>query len=100
MPTHDETAAFLRDYEKLAPAQRERFDSKREEFITDLIAMEHGSRQGFRLGLRVKSVQGESGMFEMTWAPDGRATFSVGEPVIANKRHIVWHRVGKHNILP
>ena len=35
--------------------------------------MERGSRQGFRLGLRVERVQGEWSLFEMTWAPDGRA---------------------------
>ena len=73
MPTHDETGAFLRDYESLAPEQQDRFDSKREEFVADLIAMERGRRQGFRRGLRVKRVRGASGLFEMTWAPDGRA---------------------------
>ena len=100
MPTHDETGAFLRDYESLTLQQRDRFDSKRAEFVADLIAMERGSRQGFRLGLRVKRVQGEWSLFEMTWAPDGRATFSMGEPVVTGKRHIVWHRVGDHSILP
>lgn len=100
MPTHDETGPFLRDYENLTPQQQDRFDSKREEFVADLMAMERGRRQGFRPGLRVKRVQGASGLFEMTWAPDGRATFSMGEPVIARKRHIVWHRVGDHSILP
>ena len=100
MPTHDETGAFLRDYESLTPEQQDRFDSKREEFVADLIAMERGRRQGFRPGLRVKRVQGASGQFEMTWAPDGRAIFSMGEPVIVGKRHIVWHRVGNHSILP
>ena len=100
MPTHDETGAFLSDYGSLTPQQRDSFDSKREEFVADLIAMERGSRQGFRLGLRVKRVQGVSGLFEMTWAPDGRATFSMGEPVVTGKRHIVWHRVGDHSILP
>ena len=100
MPTHDETEAFLRDYERLTPQQQDRFDGKREEFVADLMAMERGRRQGFRPGLRIKRVQGASGLFEMTWAPDGRATFSMGEPVVAGKRHIVWHRVGDHSILP
>ena len=100
MPTHDETGAFLRDYESLTPEQQDRFDSKREEFVADLIAMERDRRQGFRPGLRVKRVQGAAGLFEMTWAPDGRAIFSMGSPVIAGKRHIVWHRVGDHSILP
>jgi len=91
---------FLSDYEKLLPQQRERFDSRREEFVKDLIAMELGERQGFRIGLRVKSVKGSPGLFEMTWAPDGRATFSMGAPVVVGKRHIVWHRVGDHTNLP
>ena len=99
MPTHDETSAFLRDYESLPPEQQDRFDSKREEFIADLVAMEKGTRNAFRPGLRVKAVRGASGLFEMTWAPDGRAIFSMGRPVIKGKRHIVWHRVGDHSIL-
>lgn len=100
VPTHDETRAFLRDYEGLTHQQQDRFDNKREEFVTDLVAMEQGALQRFRPGLRVKRVQGESSLFEMAWAPDGRAIFSMGEPVMEGKRHIVWHRVGDHSILP
>ena len=100
MPTHDETNAFMRDYESLTLAQRDRFDTKRQDFIADLVAMEKNHRKGFRSGLRVKKVQGGSGLFEMTWAPDGRAIFSVGRPVIEGKRHIVWRRVGNHSVLP
>ncbi|MDE0606371.1 MAG: hypothetical protein OXH78_04350 [Acidimicrobiaceae bacterium] len=100
MPTHDETNAFMRDYGSLTAQQQDRFDSKREEFTDDLLSMEDDPRKGFRPGLRVKKVQGESGLFEMTWAPDGRAIFSMGSPVIEGKRHIVWRRVGDHSILP
>jgi hypothetical protein len=32
-------------------------------------------------GLRVKGVQGAEGVFEMTWADDGRATFEHGSAV-------------------
>ena len=35
----------------------------------------------------------------MTWAPDGRATFSYGETVRDGHVHIVWHRIGTHDIL-
>ena len=90
----------MRDYERLTRQQQERFDSKREEFIADLLAMEKDPREPFRAALRVKKVQGRSGLFEMTWAPNGRATFSMGRPVIEGKRHIVWRRVGDHSILP
>jgi hypothetical protein len=72
MPTHEESAAFLRDF-----------------------------RQGwFRRGRRVKPVRGAPDLFEMSWAPNGRATFSWGDPVIAGTRHVLWHRCGDHNILP
>lgn len=100
MPTHDETRAFLRDYESLTRQQQDRFDNKREEFVADLLAMGKDLRRGFRSGLRVKGVQSRSGLFEMTWAPNGRAVFSIGKPVVQGKRHIVWHRVGDHGILP
>ena len=100
MPTHDETRAFIRDYERLTRQQQDRFDHRREEFIEDLLAMEKDPRKRFRASLRVKRVQGQSGLFEMTWAADGRAIFSMGRPVIEGKRHIVWHRVGGHSILP
>jgi len=49
--------------------------------------------------LRVKSVRGARGVWEMTWSfagPDGRATFEWvtigGEPAIR------WRRVGSHSI--
>ena len=34
-------------------------------------------------GLPVKRVRGVTGLYEMTWAPDGRATFSWGQPLRA-----------------
>ena len=49
-------------------------------------------------GLRIKRVQGSPGVFEMTFAPDGRATFSFGEPVLKGQPHVIWRRVGTHDI--
>jgi hypothetical protein len=37
----------------------------------------------FREGMRVKGVHGAAGVFELTWEPDGRATFQCGDPVVA-----------------
>ena len=51
-------------------------------------------------GLRVKRVRGVTGPYEMTRAPDGRATFSWGHPLRTGTRHVVWHRCGDHSILP
>lgn len=49
--------------------------------------------------LRVKSVRGHSGIWEMTWSfsgPDGRATFELVE--IDDEPAIKWHRIGSHRI--
>ena len=100
MPTHDETKTFLRDYRRLTSAQRTRFHKALAYFIADLQAMETGGRSWFRPSLRVKSVRGIPGLYEMSWAPDGRATFSWGDPGPDGQLHVQWHRCGTHSILP
>jgi hypothetical protein len=52
--------------------------------------------RGFRKGLRVRGLKGASGIFEMTWADDGRATFGYARPVREGDPHIVWRRIGTH----
>ena len=42
----------------------------------------------FEPGLRVTRVQGYPGVWEMTWAADGRATFEYGQAI----RHGGWDR--------
>ncbi len=64
------------------------------QFVEDL-----GVGGQFRKGLRVKGVRGAPGVFEMTWADDGRATFQYGESVIPGEPHVIWRRVGTHDIL-
>ncbi|MET9197066.1 hypothetical protein ABZX60_27665 [Streptomyces olivaceus] len=39
------------------------------------------------------------GVYELTWAPDGRATWSYGREIVAGLPHILWHRIGTHSIL-
>jgi hypothetical protein len=50
--------------------------------------------------LRVHRVQGERSVWEISFAPDGRATFEYGPPeVIAGEAHVIWRRVGTHAVL-
>lgn len=42
-----------------------------------------------------KRVESTDAIFEMTWAPDGRATFQYGEPQ-GKGAHVVWRRIGTH----
>lgn len=93
MPTYAWLARFRRDFEALSPDQQDAFLLAISQFVEDLKA-DHG----FRKGLRVKGIQGASGIFEMTWAGDGRATFEYGTSVSSDEVHIVWRRVGTHAI--
>lgn len=94
MPTHKEEEEFLRDLTRLSRAQRSRFYTALYKMIDDLSA-----GREIRPGLRVKGVQGHEGIFEMTWAPDGRATFCYGEPLAPGETYIIWRRIGDHCIL-
>ena len=92
MPTYETTATFRRDYERLTIEQRAAFKAAVAKFVHDL------KRGAFRKGLRVKRVQDREGVWEMTWAPDGRATFEYGQPRRPGDPHIIWRRVGGHEI--
>jgi hypothetical protein len=46
----------------------------------------------------VKGIQGATGIFEMTWAPNGRATFEYGDEVAEDHPHVIWRRVGTHDV--
>ncbi len=92
MPTYDKTDRFALDFRMLT-------DEQREAFIRALDAFRDDLRTGrFRKGLRVKGVRGARGVFEMTWAPDGRATFSYGCSLRQGEPHIIWRRIGTHAI--
>jgi hypothetical protein len=84
---------FGAEFDQLTPAQQSAFLAAVALFVDDLRA----SRR-FRKGLRVKGVKGAPGIFEMTWAADGRATFRFGEPVRQDEPHIIWRRIGTHDI--
>ena len=86
MPTFEQTDRFRRDFANLTAVQKAAFRAAAAKFVADLAS---GS---FRQGLRVKGVQGAVGVFEMTWADDGRATFEDGSAVREGETHIVWRR--------
>jgi len=94
MPTYQALPRFVKDFDQLSESDKQRFREAVAKFVEDL---ERG--KGFRPGLRVRGIQGAPGIFEMTWAPDGRVTFQYGEPVREGQPHMVWRRVGAHAIL-
>ncbi len=94
MPTYEAEGQFLNDFKNLSPRERATFGAAVKQMVADLKA-----KRPLRPSLRIKSVQGHPGIFEMTWdMPDGRATFRYGPERISGERHIVWRRVGDHDI--
>ena len=92
MPTFERPQRFKNDWAKLSPEIQRAFKEAVRTFVADLPGP-------FSPSLRVKRVQGSGrGIFEMTFLPDGRATFEYGDPIRDGEPHIVWRRVGTHDI--
>lgn len=91
MPTSDRTAHFDRDYATLSPGDRLRFREAVRRFVVDL------DRGSFRKGLWLKRIEGAPGIFEMTRAPHGRATFRYGA-TRGGEPHGIWRRIGTRDV--
>ncbi len=93
MPTFAWLARFGADFDSLSPSDQAAFLAAVGHFVDDL-------RRGrvFRKGLRVKAIKGATGIFEMTWADNGRATFEYADSVMEGEPHVIWRRVGTHAI--
>ncbi|MFD9242874.1 hypothetical protein ACFV0D_13270 [Streptomyces sp. NPDC059556] len=95
MPTFETCPRFTADFQHLTPAQRRRF----RHVVLDAFVPDLRTGRQFRPGLRIKGVRRSPGVYELTWAPDGRATWSYGRVRKAGDQHIVWRRIGTHDIL-
>jgi hypothetical protein len=94
-PTYEAQRRFLRDLRRLTRAERAEFARARRRLVAAL----REDPPHFDPALRVKRVQGHPGVWEMTWAADGRATFAYGREVRDGEPHVVWRRIGDHSIL-
>ncbi|HEX5439893.1 MAG TPA: hypothetical protein VFW76_03350 [Ktedonobacterales bacterium] len=93
MPTSELLPDFHRDYAKLTEAQKKAFRQAVKKFVIDL------RRGSFRGSLRVKPMQNNPNIFEMTWEGEiGRATFDYGPEQRPGEKHIRWRRIGGHEI--
>ena len=95
MPTFERLARFDREFRRLPRELQRAFLMMLPTFIAALREVP----PTFPPGLRVKRVQGMSGVWEITFAPDGRATFAYGEEVIPGQPHVAWRRIGTHDVL-
>lgn len=93
MATFARTQRFNLDAKRLSSEQRARFQEViLGEFVVDLKVGQ------FRPRLRVKRVVSTAAIWEMTWASDGRATFEYGPPQRPGEPHVVWRRIGSHEV--
>lgn len=94
MPTYESEARFLAEFLALDEADRRLFSAAVRLMVADLKA-----GRPFRKGLRVRGVQGHTGVYEMTWSwPNGRATFPFGPAQRSGEAHVMWQRIGGHEI--
>jgi hypothetical protein len=92
-PTFETTDSFRRDQKNLSPEQAAKARLMVEKFVQDL-----KPGNGFRKGLRVKGVEGAPGVYEVTFNGDGRATFQYGTEKLQGHEHIIWRRIGTHDV--
>jgi hypothetical protein len=92
MPTWETTPQFDREYRALSAARRMAFLQAKTEFVDCL------KRGHFEPRLRVKRVQRDRRVWEMTWAADGRALFRYA-PSRGHGPHVIWLRIGTHRQL-
>lgn len=93
VPTHEEEPRFWQDWDSLAPEQQAQFMTAIGEMVEDLKAS-----LPFRRGLRVKRYKRQKGTYEVSWAGDGRAIFRFGSSKQDGDAHIIWMRIGTHDI--
>jgi hypothetical protein len=100
------TDSFKADYQRLSDSERALFRDSVSAF-NDACDRFAADGTPFPAALRVKSVEGADGVFEMTWSfsgPDGRATWQWGTVQVEGPdgdttgRAVVWRRIGNHRI--
>jgi hypothetical protein len=98
------THSFAADYKKLSDRERRLFREAVRRFNQACDAARvRGERPRWPKALRVKSVEGAPGIWEMTWSfsgPDGRATWEWATAEVEGEVVPVvrWRRIGGHSI--
>ena len=92
MPTYEPLARFWRDYADLTGEQQKQFRDAVELFRDGLATGQ------FHPSLRIHRIDPAPGVYSLSWGSDGRATFQYGTSLEPGQAHIIWRRVGTHDI--
>jgi len=95
VPTFDRLALFKREYRKLTPEQKARFKTA----VAKLVAALQQTPPTLPGDPLVHPLAGHHGVYELRFAPDGRATFTLGLSVRGSEPHVIWRRIGGHDVL-
>src|ERR1700730_12803554 len=101
MPTFFVESRFWNDYGRLSPGERAQFIQARDEFIQILLEWEQSGKSGvpkFPRSLGVTPMVNQRQIMEFAWGPNGRCTWRYGVPQRPDKFHVIWRRIGKHDI--
>jgi len=93
-PTYSVGARAAREYARLSREDRVRFTAARQAFVEAL----RSNPAALPPPLRTKRVQGHPGIWELSWASDGRASFDYGPEQLEGEPHVRWRRIGTHSI--
>ena len=92
MPTFEAHPRFERDVAKLTREQGAQWRRALKVFV------EAANTRQFPPHLRGKRLKSVPGVWEMSWADDGRATFEYGDEQRPGETHVYWRRIGTHDI--
>ena len=92
MPTWEAEPRFWLRWRHLTSAQQFAFQRARRLLVAGLTTGQLDPR------LRVKRFRGSPGLWELSWAPDGRALFRYGPEQKPGHAHIIWESIGTHDI--
>ncbi len=95
MPTFERLARFDREFRRLPRELQRAFLATLPVFIAAL----KENPPEFPAALRIHRVKASAGIWEIAFAPDGRATFEYGAEIVPGEPHIIWRRIGNHDIL-
>jgi hypothetical protein len=93
MPTFAWYPRFGREYLALSRRESATFRRARDRFIAALQA-----KRPLEAGLGIREMSGHPGVYEFRFSAGGRATFHYGKPVIPGEAHVIWRRIGGHEI--
>lgn len=93
MPTYAWQARFMREYRALSRQDKASFRRAKDRFVAALRA-----DRPPEAGLGIEEMAGRPGIFEFHYSAGGRATFAYGTTARGADAHVIWRRIGGHEI--